>query len=516
MRSRCSWASVFPNPFAQMKSLLFHGVILAAVLSGRTGSAIEPVELRQANVERVKDFAKSLGEHKFGDAAQLLAQPLQLSAGADGLRRFLEQAEMTCGHFKDCRSIEWESIADTDLLCAWTRWRETQGLYLRFAFDEAGGISGIWLEGDAAHTPRGFPESGIALRILKELVETARHSMTVSVQLPDGTAAPKSSVMIWKSVETGERSLNQQGRLWKDERSRRDWRILNGVASGSTATFTRLIPGTYRVTAREGHQQSGRIGISELIQVLETMDTTEVTVRLEPGATLEVNPVDVVTQSATQLPEISLISLAGPFDQFKPVVDQSLPVRFAGLPPGEYRLVALLRAGDPDDLQFEMKNPEQTVTIGVAPTTVDLPMKARLLTDDEINNRWAWTTFGIVADENGKPLANVEVSVATGIGTLMGGSRTRTNRNGHYRLRFCEGCWMDDPTGVCPQAAIFSVKCPGYQVKRSTRQLRTTMARKLPDGAPAEDWNPDEIPLRGQPFRLDLILGQSGPVETER
>ena len=75
---------------------------------------------------------------------------------------------------------------------------------------------------------------------------------------------------------------------------------------------------------------------------------------------------------------------------------------------------------------------------------------------------------------------------------------------------------MDDPTGVCPQAAIFSVKCPGYQVKRSTRQLRTTMARKLPDGAPAEDWNPDEIPLRGQPFRLDLILGQSGPVETER
>ncbi len=514
MRSHSSLGSVLLSRLLQLNSLLFRAAALTAVLSALPATAVEAVDLEQAKLEHAKHFVKYLREREFGDAAELLAKPLQLSAGANGLQRFLEQAETTCGRFKDCRGFEWEIVADTNLLCGWTRWKESQGLYLHLAFDELGGIAGIWLEGDAAHRPSGFPESGIKLGVLKDLVELARHSITVKVQLPDGTAAPKSSVQVWKSVESGEPSSDQQRRVWRDEQSRSDWRIVDGVATGSVATFSRLSPGTYRVTAREGHQQSGRIGSSEPIQILATAETTDVTVRLESGATLEVNSVDVITQSTMKRPEIFLIPLVGqssPYEKFHPIAGPGLPVRFAGLPAGEYRLVARLRADDPDGLQFEMTNPEQTVTIGLTPATVDLPMKARLLTDDEINTRWAWTSFGIVTDEHGKPLEGVEVSVATGWGTLLGGGQSRTNRNGHYRLRFCEGGWIDDPSGVCLQAAIFSVKHPGYDVKLSTRPLRTTMARKLPVEAQGEGWNPDEIPLRGQPYRLDFVLGQSQP-----
>ena len=130
----------------------------------------------------------------------------------------------------------------------------------------------------------------------------------------------------------------------------------------------------------------------------------------------------------------------------------------------------------------------------------------------EISQRWGWTAFGQVLDPDGKPIPDVEVRVATGSHTLLGGGSTTTARDGGYRLRFGEGIWSPGP--INSQVAWFRVSKTGYVELERTSPVNM-MARirptKFKEHYEQIGWDWDEVVIRGKPFRLDFTMA---PVAT--
>jgi len=127
-----------------------------------------------------------------------------------------------------------------------------------------------------------------------------------------------------------------------------------------------------------------------------------------------------------------------------------------------------------------------------------------------------WKLFGQVTDQQGDPLGDVEVKMATGMATLLGGGQTKTDANGNYQLEFGEGIYSTDPDSACPQVAWCFVSKAGYVYKSNSREvdLSMMMARKE---VPIEDlgyWahQPDDQIIRDRPHKFDIVMGKPAEI----
>lgn len=127
--------------------------------------------------------------------------------------------------------------------------------------------------------------------------------------------------------------------------------------------------------------------------------------------------------------------------------------------------------------------------------------------DDDHKN---WTAVGKVTDPHGEPIDGVEIRVATGMGTLLGGGSTRSGPDGRFTLRFGEGCWTTaDAPNV--QVAMFMTSKEGYVEFSRSRPDNTMMARFMP----GEDWDlsrvgveAGDLAIKGEPYSIDFVMSR--------
>lgn len=123
-----------------------------------------------------------------------------------------------------------------------------------------------------------------------------------------------------------------------------------------------------------------------------------------------------------------------------------------------------------------------------------------------------WTVFGQVTDANGKPLADVQIRAATGIGTLIGGGSTTTDAEGKYELPFGAGIRVITEGPYCQAASIHASKS-GYFEKNLSRQgdcvavLGTKSGEQL-DLSKIDTWKhpAERVFLPGTPKEINFVL----------
>jgi hypothetical protein len=200
-------------------------------------------------------------------------------------------------------------------------------------------------------------------------------------------------------------------------------------------------------------------------------------------------------------------------------------VHYGQLKPGEFTVQVLGKLAHVNDfVQYEPV--EKPVPVGVerGKTSIEIAIDPRRLPQTEIDKRFPFAVFGRVTDEAGSPLAGVEVRAATGMGTLLGGGRTRTDSDGKYRLYFEPGqrTQIDKdyaPQGVGVQAAHFSANKPcfsldakdGYffflMTDQTPRQFEAMLKRES-----GKYWGKDsseEVVFASHPRELNFVLKRS-------
>jgi hypothetical protein len=99
--------------------------------------------------------------------------------------------------------------------------------------------------------------------------------------------------------------------------------------------------------------------------------------------------------------------------------------------PGDYAIHAGQRAYTVGGLQFDPVDAPEQVSLTVDEQhELTIKLRARPLTPQEIDERLPMVAIGRVIDQQGNPLPGVEVRVATGWATLLGGGSTHTDGNG--------------------------------------------------------------------------------------
>src|SRR4051794_33099215 len=83
----------------------------------------------------------------------------------------------------------------------------------------------------------------------------------------DGKPVATSSVLVWRLLPEAERPQRAAGSLWHEAGTGAVWENAGGAATGDRLRRDDLAPGTYRVTARQGHHQVTPVGISEPVVV---------------------------------------------------------------------------------------------------------------------------------------------------------------------------------------------------------------------------------------------------------
>lgn len=127
-------------------------------------------------------------------------------------------------------------------------------------------------------------------------------------------------------------------------------------------------------------------------------------------------------------------------------------------------------------------------------------------------SRFPWRAFGRVVDGDGKPLAGVTIRAATGVGTLIGGGKTKTDANGLYDLRFGLGMMFGDMDGKTPhpqtQVAQITAHLPGHFEKNLSRHGNGIGGMQPVPVEDLEQWSmkPDQVVLPGKPRQLNFVM----------
>src|SRR5688572_1296303 len=103
---------------------------------------------------------------------------------------------------------------------------------------------------------------GMALASLAADGPTDDRSLEARVIGIDGVPVKTSSMIFWKLVTDPEREP-KDATLWRDPETGDVWRNIGGAATGDRMRRDDLAPGTYRVSAHEGHHQATPLGMSE-------------------------------------------------------------------------------------------------------------------------------------------------------------------------------------------------------------------------------------------------------------
>lgn len=347
-------------------------------------------------------------------------------------------------------------------------------------------------------------------------------SLEVRVVGIDGKPVEQSSVSLWRLVSEADRPVTKgahRGRyLWREAGTGRVWELIDGTATGDRMRRDDLAPGTYRATGHLGHHERTPVGISEPVALVAGRTTATLTLRLKPGATVSIRLVDSESRRPIPGTRVNLVredsTLPSSWDWTPKTSDDRGGITIPHLPPGIYTLDASRQALRPEERDYSIaEKGKKLVVVEGVDQVVPVAMVGRALTQPEIERRWGWVATGTVVDESGRPIADAEVRVATGWGTLYGGGSTRTGPDGRFTLRFAEGWGSPDPVNA--QAAVFSVVKDGFIEKSRSRPGNLLMARQMPQARVLAGYGgePDKVILRGRPCSIDFVLAEPAIVE---
>lgn len=298
--------------------------------------------------------------------------------------------------------------------------------------------------------------------------------------------------------------------------------------------FRSLQPGRYRVTVNTYDRKATTpdptpYGVSEPF----TSDGTtpqEVTVRLiRWDASMTVQAVDAETNQlipglALRLRDASGMPIVhghGSGNYFEETNNEG-KVLFARVKSGRFTLQVLGKKASVN--QFVQYEPLPTqLDLNVVPGKNEflISIQPRKLEQAEIDKRFPFSVYGVVTDPSGNPLPGVTVRAATGVGTLLGGGRTVTDKQGKYRLYFTPGMTIvadekNAPLGVGVQAAQFTTEKPGWKLDAEEGHVFYIMTDQKPEPFTAKGakvgnklWGtstPDLVIFAHQPRELNLKM----------
>ncbi len=122
-----------------------------------------------------------------------------------------------------------------------------------------------------------------------------------------------------------------------------------------------------------------------------------------------------------------------------------------------------------------------------------------------------FSVFGTVTDDQGKPLPDVAVTVATGWGTLRLSEPVKTAQDGTYRIHFGPGMMFG--AGDQLQCAIVHARKPGYYDRELGQTGNLGMAYRKPTGMYIQTFRAIVYP--GNPYKLDLVMQRAARVHAK-
>lgn len=128
--------------------------------------------------------------------------------------------------------------------------------------------------------------------------------------------------------------------------------------------------------------------------------------------------------------------------------------------------------------------------------------------------RGLWKASGRVTDQDGRPLAGVEVSASCGYGSLHRTGAATTGADGRYELTFGPGI-VSVPGGAAPlQAATIAAHKPGHFEENLNRQGNYLAAQSMPGEDELKSWaaGKDRLILPERPAELNFVLRPAGRV----
>jgi len=128
--------------------------------------------------------------------------------------------------------------------------------------------------------------------------------------------------------------------------------------------------------------------------------------------------------------------------------------------------------------------------------------------------RGPWRAFGRVTDQNGRPLAGVEVWAHCGHGTLRRTGVATSAADGRYELTFGPGILLVRNDGIPIQAATISAHRPGYFEENLNRQGGCLAAERMPgeEAIKKRGTRKDRVFVPDQPLELDFVMQPAGRV----
>jgi len=350
--------------------------------------------------------------------------------------------------------------------------------------------------------------------------DPAELRLRVLVSRAAGVPAESCSLTFWRAREAdGEAALpwEEDGMTgWREGLTGPFWEPIEHLSAGHQTTILAPGPGTYRVTAYDGRRQPWLLGDSGPIELDGSSPLTFVPVVFEDGPRHTIEVFDARTREPLEGAQIFVVRADGlPIAPWRngwgiSTVDRNFH-HFDDLAPGKYTLNARIRAqryGLPD---YRLDGGPRKLEIRAGGPTRTLLFLREIVYDGfESARRWPWSVHGTVGDAEGNPLANVEVSVHCGNGTLLLRGRTRTDQEGRYTLRFDPGMrTLDEETGewvAALQAATISPRLYGWYERDLHRGGDLLVAQERPDAENARGGDPDRVVLPDQPYRLDFVM----------
>jgi thiol-disulfide isomerase/thioredoxin/Leucine-rich repeat (LRR) protein len=325
-------------------------------------------------------------------------------------------------------------------------------------------------------TPEGRPAHDVYLTLWRELGE--------------GEPAPERDIA-WDDPDSGSQWVRERSAHPNDGRHSRDPSVVR-------FTFDELPAGRYCVSAMTYDSESSvpdptPYGLSRAVLlgasgealnqpvVLEVMfgGSRALTVEVRDAGTKQ--PLEAIAVRLRDSRGMPIVHGHGSGNFFERTGPDGRVV-YSRLKPGVYSVDILGKQPRVNEfVEYEPLVDSLTITLDrEQPETLSVDLPPKRLSDEQIDDQFPFSAFGRVTDDQGRPLAGVEVRAATGVGTLTGGGRVTTDADGRYKLYFGAGWGMqrddDSPLGVGVQAAIITASKEGWYESNMNRQgdLRMT------------------------------------------
>ncbi len=125
-----------------------------------------------------------------------------------------------------------------------------------------------------------------------------------------------------------------------------------------------------------------------------------------------------------------------------------------------------------------------------------------------------WRAFGRVTDQDGRPIAAVDVSAHCGAGTLRRTGVATSGDDGRYELTFGPGVLFAGGDGTSLQAATITAHKPGYFEENLNRQGGCLAADTAPGEKEIKSWGgrKDRVFLADRALELNFVMRPAGRV----